>query len=303
MSSGITSLPPLPYSGQLPIEIILHIISQLDHKQDRKTLSACSLINSSTQEDAQKYLFTSIKLVTIFKRERHPFLLEAICHNVTGSAIEAIINSTRLASYVRRLEIQLHNALAPDTASTDTEEAFPCVLRQFQHLQELSLYSNMIWSRLNETTTHSIQTLLKSNPLRTVYLRGNHAIPLEIMYDCSELRQLTIWAMTSLKEEGPADPTRSAIPLSSLMIRCPRDTEGLLTMSSILEHVQSPSCPLTLSSLTKFVVHQPVERARFIFLISTALSLCSSTLTHLTFPIPRSGRFPQCCLLSLYSFG
>ncbi|PPQ74432.1 hypothetical protein CVT24_000043 [Panaeolus cyanescens] len=291
-------------STPLPIELLFHIIAQLCPEKDKATLSAFSLTSSTFRTDAQKRLFSFLKLTANFRWNLIQTEIYCEASKASRRFLTTITQSPHLARLVKSLELYISLAdSAADHLSFERwlmlsgvnslpmkEESTQLIqiLRQLNRLQVFSVTGlhTLDWHDFTPEFKHVVIKTLKTNPLRSISLPALTNFRIASLYRSTHLKHLSLRDISS--SEIHTNQLRDYKPCSVAPKTLTLDVEfnGRAVVNRLLTFTQNPLCPLTLSRLTHLTIVSDS-----ISLIPNLLLPCANTLTHLTFTVPRKAKY------------
>ncbi|KAF9050292.1 hypothetical protein BJ165DRAFT_1402043 [Panaeolus papilionaceus] len=275
----------------LPPELILRIVNLLDpdSDDDRLSLTQCTLISKTFRQDAQKQLFSSVRLVyTIgYDPDEGQRRIMAIDTPQSSRFLLAITQSPILATFVLRLFIRLcfksrlpatSKYLYKDAASTQDSSSLPVILPYMSNLEEFTWHNRQCirWTVISPVLKASIQAVIQGSNIRKLDMSRTIHMPLSLFCNSSGLQSLKIvnpkQDIMLLTDTRPppsvalTNLTVNFLPLSNYDIR------------SLVQFFQNPKCPISLKSLQHLRLTAPEVNEEE---VRSMLDICSNTLTHL----------------------
>ncbi|KAF9050287.1 hypothetical protein BJ165DRAFT_1457472 [Panaeolus papilionaceus] len=275
----------------LPPELVLRIINLLDpdFDDDQLSLAQCTLISKAFRQDAQKRLFSSVRLVyTIgYDPDEGQRRIMAVDTPQSNQFLLAITQSPILASFVLRLFIRLcfksrlpatSKYLYKDAASTQDSSSLPVILPYMSNLEEFTWHNQQCirWTVISPVLKASIQAVIQGSNIQKLDMSWTMHIPLPLFCNSSGLQSLKI--INPKQDIMLLTDTRppQSVTLTNLTVKFLPVSNG--DIRTFVQFFQNPKCPISLKNLHRLKLMVPEVNEED---VRSMLDICSNTLTHL----------------------
>src|SRR6266511_577540 len=173
---------------KLPVELVEHIISDLD----RNTLRILSQAHPILSSIAERYLFADITV----QNELQPVELQhpdqTLTLNIT-QLFKLFSNDAHIAKYILSLTI-----MADGRETWDFLQSMSSILPLLQHLQKIELFRSrtsthpsLEWWAVPKDFGHSFINSLRLSTMKEVRFVGSLCVPLSLLNGCQSIKRLS----------------------------------------------------------------------------------------------------------------